>query len=936
MWVSCTKGDNLWSGILSARRCDMPGLAHFLEHMLFTGTEKYPSEGEYAEFVAQNGGSRNANTTCNFTNYFLSIKPDKFEEALDRFSQFFTAPLLTKDCINREINAVDSEFQMGFTSDWWRAVGLHHHLSNPEHPWHVACGNNKMLKDDPLALGVDLYAETVALYEATYGAQGLTVCVIAQEPLDQLETMVREKFGAVATREVPLEIAPSVSVPVWTNEVWNTTWLRVPSADSKSVSFSWVLDWQGPLWKDKPMSYLNYLMGDEGPGSLIALLKRAGWISSGWPFTGAWMQGCFSFFSATFELTDVGLKHVREIGEYFFIWLAMVTQQPVSRRVWEETKKIKDIKFMFQDDRDPISLTTTIAKNMQVVEDPTEVIAGPNLFYEFNPEAIDALHKQITLDAMRVELVSKTLIDRCDAVEPQYGTPYRVEAIQPDWMETWTSAFSACSVDEAVAKAKGLDMFLPPANPFIPDDLSVQPATSGTPKLPERVESHNAVIYHKLDDQFEQPKATVEMQLQCPYLCQEGSVGAERLVKASIWCDVVEEAMNEFAYPAQAAGLSYALFRSDCGLKIQASGFNDKLPVLIETIGKQMRSMAEVPRELYEMVMDKKRDSFKNDATKKQPRQQAANHHSELLSRPAVTRQQRHEAMGSVTVEDIINFGDLLLEGTHVEVLAIGNLDATAAEALTDMLVSSAQLEPVPDACGVQHAALLEGRTLWKIDSCDQEDPNHCVCMWAQFEYTLEEHCLLLLLKSILGQKFFDVLRTQQQLGYVVGMGASRNKHFLSLQCLVQSEYAPSHIQGSIDAFLEEHFAWVQDGLLDAELQQCLAGLISQLETRPKSLREEFNQYQTAFERQTYDFAVRDAMIRFLKQGVEMDVIRQFSANVVATAPRIYIQVHKVMDKEDKTLESTAARSPNPVDREWSGELNDVLQTFKDSASWQK
>jgi len=141
-------------------RSDMPGLSHFLEHMLFTGTEKYPSEGEYAEFIAQNGGSRNANTACNFTNYFLSIKPDKFQEGLDRFAQFFTAPLLTKDCISREINAVDSEFKMGFTQDWWRIVGMFHHMANPEHPWHVAVGNVQMLRDDPLALGVDLYEET--------------------------------------------------------------------------------------------------------------------------------------------------------------------------------------------------------------------------------------------------------------------------------------------------------------------------------------------------------------------------------------------------------------------------------------------------------------------------------------------------------------------------------------------------------------------------------------------------------------------------------------------------------------------------------------------------------------------------------------------------------------------------------------------------------
>src|SRR5690606_34222343 len=42
---------------------DRAGLAHFLEHMLFLGTEKYPEPGEYQEFIKSHGGSHNAYTT---------------------------------------------------------------------------------------------------------------------------------------------------------------------------------------------------------------------------------------------------------------------------------------------------------------------------------------------------------------------------------------------------------------------------------------------------------------------------------------------------------------------------------------------------------------------------------------------------------------------------------------------------------------------------------------------------------------------------------------------------------------------------------------------------------------------------------------------------------------------------------------------------------
>ena len=38
------------------------GLAHFLEHMLFLGTEKYPDEGSYQKFVSTHDGFSNAYT----------------------------------------------------------------------------------------------------------------------------------------------------------------------------------------------------------------------------------------------------------------------------------------------------------------------------------------------------------------------------------------------------------------------------------------------------------------------------------------------------------------------------------------------------------------------------------------------------------------------------------------------------------------------------------------------------------------------------------------------------------------------------------------------------------------------------------------------------------------------------------------------------------
>ena len=64
---------------------DTEGLAHFLEHMLFLGTEKYPSITDYGNFIRSNGGYNNAYTSSDHTNYQFEVRHDALPGALDRW-----------------------------------------------------------------------------------------------------------------------------------------------------------------------------------------------------------------------------------------------------------------------------------------------------------------------------------------------------------------------------------------------------------------------------------------------------------------------------------------------------------------------------------------------------------------------------------------------------------------------------------------------------------------------------------------------------------------------------------------------------------------------------------------------------------------------------------------------------------------------------------
>ncbi|MGE0528647.1 MAG: insulinase family protein, partial [Bdellovibrionales bacterium] len=86
------------------------GLAHYLEHMLFLGTQDFPRAGEFDEYLSTNGGYSNAYTARDHTNYFFEVNSSAYSGGLHRFSQFFVSPTFDAAFVERDKNAVHNEF----------------------------------------------------------------------------------------------------------------------------------------------------------------------------------------------------------------------------------------------------------------------------------------------------------------------------------------------------------------------------------------------------------------------------------------------------------------------------------------------------------------------------------------------------------------------------------------------------------------------------------------------------------------------------------------------------------------------------------------------------------------------------------------------------------------------------------------------------------
>ena len=180
---------------------EFPGLAHFLEHMVFQGCAKYPEDNEYKMFITNHGGSIDACTKEEETYFSFSIEHQYFEEALDRLAGFFINPFLNAEYAEREVQAVHMEFTGNLDKDGFRVLHICKNLVNREHPEHrFNWGNIDTLKDVEKVLPA-----LRAFHQKYYTADRMILVLDSKNPLQDLERLAVQYF-----LPVPRAIKPFV------------------------------------------------------------------------------------------------------------------------------------------------------------------------------------------------------------------------------------------------------------------------------------------------------------------------------------------------------------------------------------------------------------------------------------------------------------------------------------------------------------------------------------------------------------------------------------------------------------------------------------------------------------------------------------------------------------------------------------------------------
>ncbi|MCH4561861.1 insulinase family protein [Halomonas sp. EGI 63088] len=802
---------------------DLAGLAHFLEHMLFLGTDAFPEPDAYQAYISRHGGTHNAFTAPQDTNYFFDIEPEALPGALDRFSRFFVAPLFNADQLESERNIVHSEYMARIRDDGRRENDVLNQLLNPANPTTgFAVGSRDTLASPPEG-EASLRDRVIDFYTRHYDANVMHLALIAPRPLDDLEALVTERFAEIADRglsrpeiEAPLVVESSLPRRVEVQSV----------RDSRQLRFLFPVPDPIREYRHKPADLLAHLLGHEGVGSLLAVLREAGW-ADGLAAGVTRGDGHHALFSVDISLTPTGAERLDEIEATLFAAIAQIREAGLDPWRYDEQARLAEQQFRFQQHGSPLNGAMRLAMNL--THFPVEDV-------QYAPYRMDGFDRAATeryLDALRpdrlIRLYSAPDVEG-EQVSPWFNAPWREVG------------------DDELTEARPLaGLALPAPNPYIAEDVTLLEEQHDKPSLV--IDEAGFALWHMSDATFDTPKVEWRFSLQHP----EASATPREAALARVLAGWLGDSLNEALYPARLAGHHFEAYAHARGITLSFSGWRDRQDQLMHRVLAQLQS-GEIDAATFERVRYRLQREWRN-APQAALHRQAHRTLAEALVRPQWPTDALLEASRELEVDDLHDYREAFLAELRLEAMAVGNLDAElatrearlVAEALAPRLPEERIPDLVPLRADSDLPALVPVTTR-------QES---LVLRYLQGpDRSLESQARLAVLGQLIDTPFYQRLRTEEQLGYVVNAGYSPLMDAPGIGLLVQSPDTESEaIQARIDAFLDD-FEGRLEALDDADLapyrQAVHAGLMQRdtsLSARASRLWQAMSFGDTGFDR---------------------------------------------------------------------------------------
>lgn len=891
---------------------DFPGLAHLVEHMVFLGSKDFPLENEYDQFVSTHGGHSNAYTDLELTCFYCNVKSGQLEGALARFGASLASPLFAANSLEREIQAVDSEHSNNRQSDFWRSNQLSHSLiggrfqENTTHHLfaHFGTGNMDVLlpgdDDKPSRLEM-LRQQVVAFYERYYKAAAMKLVILGPHSLEELEQWTEKYFGNIPAGEIVKE--PLAALPE--QPCMGIQW--VPVRDSRTLTLQWILPELRSHYRSKPGHVLSHILGHEGPGTLLHVLKEEmHWAHELSADNISSMTSAFTILNLNIELTPTGLDNVPQIIEGVYKYISLMQDLP--EWVYKEQEVTAELQFRFLSKTEPEDTVSQLAVNLQYYA-PEHALSGPHKIYKHEPALVQKCLDCFTRENMFILLSSKDFTT--DRVDPWYGTRFKVlntDEIAPyinsETDADWLSMLRLPGPNDMLAT--NFELVESPGQVFVEPEA--------TPRCIQ--DSNVCRLWYKPDITFRMPKVNVMVMFRTPLVCNS----PQNAVLAALWTELVQEFCNSFSYVASMAGLHCYFHANNKAIELTVSGYNHKVDVLIEHVIETIKQIPEkTTGPVFERVVHKLEQRYLAFMMGS-PYRRAMNAADLCLEADKWNVEDRLELLQqrALSPTDVIYFHQQLLNSFFLEAFVHGNAEPSTALKWINGIVDAFQPKALMHHQSHRVIELPAGHTLHAFPCHNPDDNNNSVLSYYQVgAVDLKEVATLKLTQHLMQEPAFFQLRTSEQLGYLVHTSVKTSgEHVKGLMVLIQSEsFNPDHLDERIEAFLPLFRNLIVD-MTAEEFEKNSLAVRQGLVEKPKNLGEESSRHWDVISNKTYHFNRLKDLAELVKEVTREEVLQLLDKYILPSPVRrkLSVRVYGASNRE-KVPDHNVVKEPKAFGR---------------------
>ncbi|XP_037935683.1 nardilysin [Teleopsis dalmanni] len=883
-----------------------PGLAHFLEHMIFMGSEKFPEENAFDVHIKNCGGFDNAHTESEETVFYFEVGEEHLDSSMDCFSALFKAPLMKKEAMTRERDAVDSEFDQTQNDDEARRDQLLASLANEGFPHgKFAWGNKKSLKEN--IDEQDLHRTLHDVRERHYSANRMYLCVQARLPIDELENIAIKHFADIPSNNLPGSDFSQFNYKQAFCENFHKDVFFVKSiANLCKLELTWVLPSMTKYYKCKPEHFISFILGYEGEGSLCAYLRKRLWgldLIAGPDDSGFDTNSIYTLFNLCIVLTDDGLKHIDEVLAATFSYVKLLnTKFEELEEVYNNLKSIESTSFRFQEQKpafDNVQNLVTQSKRFP----PKDILTGMDIYFEYNKEQVKEVVDHLNDFRFNIMITSK---GKCEGVvydkeEKWFGTQYGTINMPEKWKNLWENCVEMP------------ELFLPESNTFISDDFRLFWVEDGKPELPagpkKILQSDVCELWFRQDDKFLLPHATMYFHFISPLPRQS----VKNDVMSCIYAEMIKFCLAEELYPATVAGLTYDFSGAEKGVVLKVNGYNQKVHRVVNIIINAMTNIdCHSSQAIFDVLKMKILKQYYNILIK--PAKLNKDIRLSIVHNKHWPLIDKYMAIRDVTLNDIINFSKIYTDQLYIKCLMQGNMTEEQAHNVMNSVLTAVNSKRITEHEFIEDRILEmpKGSNYVRIQALNNQDNNTVVCNFYQIgPNTLRTESILDLLMMFIEEPFYATLRSLEQLGYSVSTSVRINYGIVGYTLIINSQenkYEASYVDERIEAFRNTVISIIKKQTAK-EYEHVRKSLIKSKQVVDMALYEEVNRNWGEIHCGEYFFDRRRKEVEVLRTISKEDIIQFCLENERTNLRKLSIQIignSKVTTSEDKENEKNS------------------------------